>query len=176
MSHSTEATERTATVGEADGVAEAGVESPETAEPAAGAAAPARPAAGDAGAEPVTVGGADEAAAPAVTPDGAAVSASEPAGDAAGGYATVRYTLARFGVFVASFVVIAALAYVGVLPESFGAANPLWIALLAIIVSAPISYVVLRRQRDAMSQQIAPRIEQARGRLRANQSMEDDAA
>lgn len=146
MSHSTEATERTATVGGADGVAEAGVESPDAAEPAAAAG----PAAGD-------------PAAPA-----------RPAGQATG--ATVRYTLARFGVFVASFVVIAALAYVGVLPESFGAANPLWIALLAIIVSAPISYVVLRRQRDAMSQQIAPRIEQARGRLRANQSMEDDAA
>ena len=144
MSHSTEATERTATVGGADGVAEAGVESPDAAEPAAAA----EPVAGDA--------------------------VAGPAGQATG--ATVRYTLARFGVFVASFVVIAALAYVGVLPESFGAANPLWIALLAIIVSAPISYVVLRRQRDAMSQQIAPRIEQARGRLRANQSMEDDAA
>ena len=69
----------------------------------------------------------------------------------------------------------AALAYVGVLPESFGAANPLWIALLAIIVSAPVSYVVLRRQRDALSQQIVPRIEHAKGLLRANQSMEDDA-
>nr|WP_243741028.1 DUF4229 domain-containing protein [Streptomyces sp. 8K308] len=99
---------------------------------------------------------------------------AEPAAGGVAGGAAVRYSVARFGVFAVSFVVIALLAYVGVLPESFGVANPLWIALLSIIVSAPVSYVVLRRQRDAMSQQIAPRIERARDRLQANQSMEDD--
>ncbi|TDC62425.1 DUF4229 domain-containing protein [Streptomyces hainanensis] len=85
----------------------------------------------------------------------------------------MRYTALRFAVFAASFVVIAVLSYVGVLPESFGTANPLWIMLLAIVVSAPLSFVLLRRQRDAMSQQIAPRIERAKDRLQANQSMED---
>jgi hypothetical protein len=87
--------------------------------------------------------------------------------------ATLRYTALRLGIFAASFVVIAALAYVGVLPEGIGASNPFWIALLAILVSAPISLVVLRRQRDAMSEQLAPRVARARERLNANRSMED---
>ncbi len=90
--------------------------------------------------------------------------------------ATLRYTGLRLGVFAACFAVLAVLAYIGVIPESFGTANPLWLAVLAIVVSAPISLVLLRGQREAMSRQIAPRIERAKGRLSANQGMEDDAA
>lgn len=90
-------------------------------------------------------------------------------------HATLRYTAARLGIFAACFVVIAALAYVGVLPEAVGTANPLWITLLAIVVSGPISFVVLRRQRDAMSQQLTQRVGQVRTRLNANRAMEDDA-
>lgn len=90
--------------------------------------------------------------------------------------ATLRYTALRLGVFAACFVAIAALAYVGVVPESFGTANPLWLVMLSLVVSAPISLVVLRRQRDRMSQQLAPRVERAKARLSANQGMEDDAA
>ncbi|MGP4109840.1 DUF4229 domain-containing protein [Streptomyces sp. 4N509B] len=90
-------------------------------------------------------------------------------------HATLRYTAMRLGIFAGCFVVIAILAYVGVLPESVGTANPLWIALLSIVVSAPISFVVLRRQRDAMATQITTSVGRARERLTANQSMEDDA-
>ncbi|ONK12254.1 DUF4229 domain-containing protein [Streptomyces sp. MP131-18] len=90
--------------------------------------------------------------------------------------ATLRYTGLRLGVFAVCFVVLAVLAYIGVIPESFGTANPLWLAVLAIVVSAPISLVLLRGQREAMSRQIVPRVERAKGRLNANQSMEDDAA
>ncbi|WP_234320405.1 DUF4229 domain-containing protein [Streptomyces sp. SBT349] len=86
----------------------------------------------------------------------------------------LRYTGMRFGVFAVCFVVIAALAYIGVLPESVGTANPLWLALLAIVVSAPISLVVLRAQRDAMSEQVAAGVDRAKERLNANRAMEDD--
>ncbi|RKN05561.1 DUF4229 domain-containing protein [Streptomyces radicis] len=89
---------------------------------------------------------------------------------------TLRYTGMRLGVFAVCFVVIAVLAYVGVLPESFGTANPLWLALLSIVVSAPISLVVLRAQREAMSRQVAAGVDRAKGRLAANRAMEDDAA
>ncbi|ARQ69289.1 DUF4229 domain-containing protein [Streptomyces marincola] len=94
--------------------------------------------------------------------------------------ATLRYTGMRLGIFAVCFAVLAVLAYVGVIPESIGTANPLWLAVLAIVVSAPISLVVLRGQREAMSQQIVPRIERARSnakaKLDANRGMEDDAA
>ncbi|TNM25129.1 DUF4229 domain-containing protein [Streptomyces sedi] len=90
--------------------------------------------------------------------------------------ATLRYTALRFGVFVGCFLVIAALAYVGVVPESFGTANPLWLAMLSLVVSAPLSLVLLRRQRDQMSEQLAPKVERAKARLSANQGMEDDAS
>jgi hypothetical protein len=94
--------------------------------------------------------------------------------------ATLRYTALRLAVFAACFVVIAVLAAVGVVPESLGTANPLWITLLSIVVSAPISLVVLRRQRDAMSSELAPRVDRAKAnakaKLSAAQAMEDDAA
>ncbi|HEX5567765.1 MAG TPA: DUF4229 domain-containing protein [Streptomyces sp.] len=88
-------------------------------------------------------------------------------------HATLRYTAMRLGLFVASFVVVAVLAYVGVIPESIGRANPLWLILLALVISAPLSLVLLRRQRDEMSVQIADRVERAKQKLAANQSQED---
>jgi hypothetical protein len=89
--------------------------------------------------------------------------------------ATLRYTGMRLGIFAACFAVIAVLAYVGVLPEAVGTANPLWITLLSIVVSAPISFVVLRHYRDAMSEQIVGATERTRDRLQANRVMEDEA-
>ncbi|AKG43603.1 DUF4229 domain-containing protein [Streptomyces xiamenensis] len=89
--------------------------------------------------------------------------------------ATLRYTGLRLAIFAGCFVVVAVLAYVGVIPESFGAANPLWLLLLSMVVSAPLSFVLLRGQRDAMSQEVAPRVDRAMSKLRSNQGMEDDA-
>ncbi|MFD1832843.1 DUF4229 domain-containing protein [Streptomyces desertarenae] len=91
-------------------------------------------------------------------------------------HAALRYTALRLGVFAACFVVVAVLAYVGVLPEAIGRANPLWLLMLAMVVSAPLSLVLLRRQRDEMSVQIAERVDRAKQRLAANQSQEDGAA
>lgn len=90
-------------------------------------------------------------------------------------HAALRYTALRLGVFLGCLVVVAVLAYVGVLPEGIGKSNPLWILLLALVVSAPLSYVLLRRQREAMSEQVAGGVDRAKAKLSANRAMEDDA-
>lgn len=91
-------------------------------------------------------------------------------------HATLRYTAMRLGLFAACYVVVSVLAYVGVFPEAIGKANPLWLVMLALVVSAPLSLVLLRKQRDEMSVQIAARVARAKRKLAANQSQEDEAA
>ena len=88
-------------------------------------------------------------------------------------HATLRYTAMRLGVFGGCLVVVALLAYVGLLPEGVGKSNPLWIVLLALVISAPLSFVLLRGQRDAMSQQIVHGVDRAKQRLEENRSRED---
>jgi hypothetical protein len=90
-------------------------------------------------------------------------------------HATLRYTALRLGIFAGCLLVVAVLAYVGVFPEGIGRSNPLWIVLLALVVSAPVSYVVLRRQREEMSEQIVEGVGRAKERIAANQSQEDTA-
>ncbi len=89
-------------------------------------------------------------------------------------HATFRYTALRLGIFAGCLVLVAVLAYVGVLPEGIGESNPLWILLLALVLSAPLSYVLLRRQRAAMAEQIAGGVDRAKTKLAANRTMEDD--
>jgi hypothetical protein len=91
-------------------------------------------------------------------------------------HATLRYTVMRVTVFVVCLVVVALLAQLGLVPESIGKSNPIWDVLLALVISAPLSYVLLRKQRDAMSEQIAPGLERAKQKLNANQSQEDSAS
>ena len=88
-------------------------------------------------------------------------------------HATLRYTVLRLGIFVGCFVVIALLVHFGVFPSGIGESNPLWVVLLALIVSAPLSYVLLRRQRAEMSEQVYDGVTKAKGKLAANQSQED---
>ncbi|MEU6948825.1 DUF4229 domain-containing protein [Streptomyces sp. NPDC046332] len=89
------------------------------------------------------------------------------------GAATLRYTLMRLGVFVGCFFVLWGLVYVGVLPRGLGDSNLLWVLLLAIVISAPLSFVLLRGQRDAMSAQIVAKVDRAKDRLAENRSRED---
>ncbi|MHC0430431.1 DUF4229 domain-containing protein [Streptomyces sp. O3] len=89
--------------------------------------------------------------------------------------ATVRYTAMRLGVFAGCFLVIWGLVYVGVLPAGLGDSNLLWVLLLSIAVSAPLSFVLLRSQREEMSTQIVGKVDQAKARLNANRTMEDAA-
>ncbi|MCE7078937.1 DUF4229 domain-containing protein [Streptomyces sp. ST2-7A] len=85
----------------------------------------------------------------------------------------LRYTALRLGIFAACLVVVAGLSWVGLIPAGIGESQPFWLVALAILISAPISYVVLRRHREAMSEQVIDGVGRAKQRLRANQTMED---
>ncbi|MFD9484556.1 DUF4229 domain-containing protein [Streptomyces sp. NPDC059991] len=89
--------------------------------------------------------------------------------------ATVRYTAMRVAVFVGCLVFVAALVHFGAMPAGLGDANVIWVVLLALVLSAPLSFVLLRKQRDEMSAQIVTKVESAKARLEANRSQEDGA-
>ncbi|MER8046097.1 DUF4229 domain-containing protein [Streptomyces sp. NPDC094032] len=85
----------------------------------------------------------------------------------------LRYTLMRLGIFAGSFLALWGLVYAGILPRGLGDSNLLWVLLLSVVVSAPLSFVLLRKERDTMSAQIVERVDRAKGRLDANRSAED---
>ncbi|WP_443076977.1 DUF4229 domain-containing protein [Streptomyces sp. SP18CS02] len=82
----------------------------------------------------------------------------------------------RFGIFAACFFALWGLVYVGALPRGLGDSNLLWVLLLSIVISAPLSFVLLRGQRDAMSAQIVEKVDKAKTRLEANRTQEDSTA
>jgi len=86
-----------------------------------------------------------------------------------------RYTLMRLGVFAGCLLVVWGLVYFGAAPRGFGDSNGLWIVLLALVISAPISFVVLRGVRDRASLQIVERVDRMKANLDANRSQEDEA-
>jgi hypothetical protein len=90
-----------------------------------------------------------------------------------------RYTVLRFGLIVASFGVIWGLVQVRVLPAGASGSNYLWIALLALVVSAPLSWVLLRGAREQAALKVSERVERTRlnlaANLAANASQEDEA-
>jgi hypothetical protein len=93
-------------------------------------------------------------------------------------HATLRYTSMRASIFIACFVLCAVLAHYGVIPVA-GQTGYIFLVLLAGLVSAPISYVVLSRQRDEMSHQIVGKVSGMRSRTAeriAAQNAEEDAA
>lgn len=87
--------------------------------------------------------------------------------------AAIRYTALRLAIFIGCFVVVAALVQFGVLPKGLGDSNFVWVVLLALVLSAPLSFVLLRKQRDAMSERIVARVDSAKTRLESNRSQED---
>ncbi|EGJ75473.1 hypothetical protein STTU_2684 [Streptomyces sp. Tu6071] len=87
----------------------------------------------------------------------------------------LRYTLMRFGVFAGCFVVVWALVYSGVLPKGLGDSNYLWVIFLALVISAPLSFVLLRGVRDDASRKIVERVDRAKANLHASQEAEDAA-
>lgn len=86
----------------------------------------------------------------------------------------LRYTLMRLGIFVGCLVVVWGLVYSGLAPRGLGASNGMWIVLLALVISAPISFVVLRKERDRASVQIVQKVDRVKANLEANRSQEDD--
>ncbi|GAA3223423.1 DUF4229 domain-containing protein [Streptomyces sp. XM83C] len=87
----------------------------------------------------------------------------------------LRYTLMRLGIFVGCFVVVWGLVYSGVVPRGLGDSNGMWVLLLSLVISAPISFVVLRKERDRASEQIVQKVDRVKANLDANRSQEDVA-
>ncbi len=88
-------------------------------------------------------------------------------------YASLRYTALRIGLLVACFAVVWVLCWAHVIPLGVGASNVFWMVLLALVLSAPLSWVLLRKQRDAMSEQIVDRVDRAKTRFAASAGQED---
>jgi len=70
----------------------------------------------------------------------------------------------RVSLFGGVFIVGLACAHFGLLPVTAGASGVFLLLALAGIVSAPLSYVVLSKQRDAMSAQISTGIQKRTSR------------
>ncbi|GHE60807.1 membrane protein [Streptomyces longispororuber] len=85
----------------------------------------------------------------------------------------LRYTLMRLGIFAGCFVVVWGLVYSGVVPRGLGGSNLLWVALLALVVSAPISFVVLRKERDRASAKVVAKVDDVKASLERNRAQED---
>ncbi|MFE0652283.1 DUF4229 domain-containing protein [Streptomyces sp. NPDC059534] len=84
-----------------------------------------------------------------------------------------RYTLMRLGIFAGCFLALWGLVYVGVLPRGLGDSNLFWVLVLSIVISAPLSFVLLRKVRDEASAEVVARVDRAKDRLAANRSQED---
>jgi hypothetical protein len=85
----------------------------------------------------------------------------------------LRYTLMRLGIFAGCLVVVWGLVYSGVAPRGLGDSNGMWVVMLALLISAPISFVVLRKERDRASVQIVERVDRVKSNLEANRNQED---
>ncbi|MET7988095.1 MULTISPECIES: DUF4229 domain-containing protein [unclassified Streptomyces] len=86
-----------------------------------------------------------------------------------------RYTLMRLGIFVGCLVVVWGLVYSGIAPRGLGDSNYMWVVLLALVISAPISFVVLRGARDRASEEVVARVDRTRANLERNRNQEDAA-
>lgn len=95
--------------------------------------------------------------------------------DRKSGFLMLRYTLKRFGIFAACFVVVGLLVQFGIVPKGVGGSNVLWMLLLAMVISAPISFVALRKDRDQASVNVVAKVDRTKARLDANRSQEDAA-
>ncbi|MFF8969896.1 DUF4229 domain-containing protein [Streptomyces sp. NPDC014995] len=87
----------------------------------------------------------------------------------------LRYTLMRLGVFAGCLVAVWGLVYFGVVPRGLGSSNGMWIILLAMVISAPISFVALRKERDRASETVVRRVDRMKAGLAANRAQEDEA-
>ncbi|MBM9504891.1 DUF4229 domain-containing protein [Actinacidiphila acididurans] len=87
----------------------------------------------------------------------------------------LRYTALRFGLVVACFGVIWGLVRLRILPAGLGNSNYLWVALLALVISAPLSWVLLRGAREQAAVTVSEKVERTRLNLAASAGQEDEA-
>ncbi|MEV4558638.1 DUF4229 domain-containing protein [Kitasatospora sp. NPDC049285] len=89
-------------------------------------------------------------------------------------HATLRYTSLRVSIFLGCLLVALLLGHFGVIPV-VGSLGVLILFALAAVASSAISYVVLSKQRDEMSAQIAERVESRKARAADRDAAEDAA-
>jgi hypothetical protein len=77
-------------------------------------------------------------------------------------HATLRYISMRVSMFGAAFFVALMLAHFNILPVMAGGAGVLLLLMIALLVSGLLSYVLLSKQRDQLSEQISTGIAQRR--------------
>ncbi|MFI9270766.1 DUF4229 domain-containing protein [Kitasatospora sp. NPDC052896] len=93
-------------------------------------------------------------------------------------HATLRYTSLRASIFLGCLLITTLLGHFGIIPVT-GTTGFVFLVLLAALVSAPVSYVVLSKQRDEMSEQIVNKVSGMKSRTAqriAEQNAEEDAA
>jgi hypothetical protein len=98
-----------------------------------------------------------------VTTKDAATETAQAAAPVSARHATLRYTSMRVTIFLACFLVCWLLALAHIIPVA-GASGAIFLLLIAAVVSAPISYVALNRQRNAMSEQITTGVQRVKER------------
>ena len=86
---------------------------------------------------------------------------------------TLRYSTLRIAIFVVVAAVLRGLVALGALPFG-GKSGALYILAFAILISSIISYFVLSRQRDAMSEVLVDRAERVKRKFEHDAAMEDD--
>ncbi|MEU0115869.1 DUF4229 domain-containing protein [Streptomyces bobili] len=87
----------------------------------------------------------------------------------------LRYTLMRLGVFAGCLGAVWGLVHLGVFPRGLGDSNGMWIVLLSLVLSAPLSFVLLRKERDRASETVVRRVDRMKAGLESNRSQEDEA-
>jgi hypothetical protein len=89
-------------------------------------------------------------------------------------HATLRYTSMRVSIFAVCFLACLLLAHFGVIPVA-GQTGVVFLVLLAAFLSAPISYALLGRQRDEMSEQLVKSVSGLRTRTAGRIAAQNDA-
>ncbi len=84
--------------------------------------------------------------------------------------AFVRYTLARLGFFLVAFVVVGLVSSIWL---EWNAVTGLWVALIALAISAVASLVLLRGMRDEVAVALKARADRMHDRFEAARSAED---
>lgn len=88
-------------------------------------------------------------------------------------HVVIRYTTLRLAIFLGVLIVLrVGIAVAGM--RLAGESSLLYLALVSLLLSGVISFFVLNRQRDAVSESVVNRGDRLRSRLEANAAMEDE--
>lgn len=82
----------------------------------------------------------------------------------------VTYTLARLGLFLASYALVWLVASIWL---DFSSVTNLWVMLIALVVSAIAAILLLGRMRENLAMSVQERAERMKNRIEESRSAED---